>query len=128
MLIERIRELCFGQSITLAELERRTEISNGTIAKWEKSEPRLGSVLKVADYFGVSLDWLTGRETKKPTSEIGSGQTDRVTLKIHKIDTISEQQKAPQSHYRLWGVSFVVLIKLTDFENILPIFAYFSQI
>ena len=93
MLIERIRELCFGQSITLAELERRTGISNGTIAKWEKSEPRIGSVLKVADYFGVSLDWLTGRETKKPTSEIGSGQSDKEQLLLSLFSLIPEDRQ-----------------------------------
>ena len=93
MLIERIRELCFGQSITLAELERRAGISNGTIAKWEKSEPRIGSVLKVADYFGVSIDWLVGREAKKPTSKIGSGQSDKEQLLLSLFSLMPEDRQ-----------------------------------
>ena len=27
------------------------------------SEPTLGKLIKIADYFGVSLDWLVGRES-----------------------------------------------------------------
>lgn len=37
-------------------------------------------------------------------------------------------KKAPRNHLQLRGVSFIGLIKLADFENILPIFAKFTQI
>jgi len=93
VLVERIRELCIGQSITLAELERRTGISNGTIAKWEKSEPRIGSVLKVADYFGVSIDWLLGRETKKPIPELGNGRSDKEELLLSIFGLLNDDRQ-----------------------------------
>lgn len=93
VLVERIRELCIGQSITLAELERRTGISNGTIARWEKSEPRIGSVLKVADFFGVSIDWLIGRETKKPIPQLGNGRSDKQELLLSIFDLLNEDRQ-----------------------------------
>lgn len=93
MLIERIKELCFGQSITFAELERRTGISNGTIARWEKSEPRIGSVLKVADYFGVSLDWLVGREAETPTPKLGNGRSDKEELLLSIFGLLTDDRQ-----------------------------------
>ena len=57
-LLTRIRNLCRNQDISLAELERRTGIGNGIIARWDKSKPSAENLKKVADYFGVSLDYL----------------------------------------------------------------------
>lgn len=63
---ERIKELCKNKKITIAELERALKISNGTIGKWRKAQPRKNNLQSVADYFNVSVDYLLGRE-KSPT-------------------------------------------------------------
>lgn len=58
MLVENIRALCKGRELTLAELERKTGIGNGVIARWATSSPRVDNLAKVADYFGVTVDDL----------------------------------------------------------------------
>lgn len=58
MLDAKIRSLCVKEGITLAELERKTGLGNGVIARWASSNPRLDSLMKVADYFGVTMDEL----------------------------------------------------------------------
>ena len=58
MILKNIIRLCKDKGITIAKLERETGISNGTIARWEKSSPVIDNVKAVADYFGVTLDDL----------------------------------------------------------------------
>jgi len=60
-LSNRIKELCEKNEITFAELERTLTLANGALKKWEKSSPSIDKVERVANYFGVSLDYLTGR-------------------------------------------------------------------
>ena len=61
-LSERIKKLCATKGITLAELERILGLGNGSIRKWEiVSSPSVANLQKVADYFGVSTDYLLGR-------------------------------------------------------------------
>ncbi|MED2981413.1 helix-turn-helix transcriptional regulator [Bacillus thuringiensis] len=63
--VDRIKRLCSEQKITIAELERRIQLSNGQIRKWANQTPGIDKVQKVADYFNVSLDYLLGRTKKK---------------------------------------------------------------
>lgn len=62
---ERIQELAASRSLTLAELERKLDISNGTIGKWDVRKPNSEPLEKVANYFDVSVDYLLGRTDKK---------------------------------------------------------------
>ena len=63
MLLEKIKTLCSQRNITVSELERILEFGNGTMHKWGKSQASADKVLKVAEYFGVSLDYLfNGKE------------------------------------------------------------------
>lgn len=57
-MLERILELCSQQNITVAALEAKLGFGNGTIKKWKKSEPSVLKLKKVADYFGVSIDYF----------------------------------------------------------------------
>jgi len=61
-LTERIKVLCDGKNTTFAGLERALQLGQGTIRKWDRSSPSIEKLQKVADYFNVSVDYLTGRE------------------------------------------------------------------
>ncbi|MES5957503.1 helix-turn-helix transcriptional regulator [Bacillus fungorum] len=63
--VDVIKRLCKEQKITIAELERRIELSNGQIRKWSNQTPGIDKVQKVADYFNVSVDYLLGRTEQK---------------------------------------------------------------
>lgn len=57
----KIKDLAIKKKITLAELEREVGISNGQIRKWNERSPKAENLEKVADYFGVTTDYLLGR-------------------------------------------------------------------
>ncbi|HIH3048953.1 TPA: helix-turn-helix domain-containing protein, partial [Streptococcus pneumoniae] len=63
---DRIRSLANDRKVTLAELERNLNFSNGSLRKWETSTPSGDKIEKIADYFNVSTDYLLGR-TDNPT-------------------------------------------------------------
>lgn len=67
-MVENIRRLCAARGITFAELERETNIGNGIIARWQNSSPRVDTLKKVADYFGVTVDELlaTDENNERP--------------------------------------------------------------
>lgn len=66
-LLFTIKMLCKRHGITVAELERKAGLSHSTIARWDRNAPSIDKVAAVADYFGMSIDELIGRET---TSQI----------------------------------------------------------
>lgn len=61
-LLERIKQLCDTKGETLASLERKMDFGNGTIRRWGETTPSGDKLVKVADYFHVSVDYLLGRE------------------------------------------------------------------
>lgn len=80
---ERVKWLAEQRSITLAELERKLDISNGTIGKWDIRKPNTSALEKVADYFGVPTDFLLGRTDRMdpwpasdPEEDFGDVQSD----------------------------------------------------
>ncbi|QLL77605.1 helix-turn-helix domain-containing protein [Ligilactobacillus saerimneri] len=68
---ERIQELAKNQGMSVRELGRKLDIGDTTIYKWRTQTPKIDVLEKVADYFGVTLDYLTGRENKNtiPTDD-----------------------------------------------------------
>lgn len=66
---ERIESLRKSRDISQGKLEKELGFSNGSISKWKTSMPNPERLQKLADYFGVSLDYLiTGNEM--PEKEI----------------------------------------------------------
>lgn len=64
-LVEKIKMLCNEKRITMSELERKTDLGNGTISRWDTRTPGVDKLKKVADYFDVSTDYLLGRTEKR---------------------------------------------------------------
>lgn len=61
--MNRIRELRKQKGVSQKELSIELSLSQPTVCAWEKGvkEPSSKSALKLADYFGVSMDYLLGR-------------------------------------------------------------------
>lgn len=69
-MVERIRTLCVKNDISLNRLEKECGLSGGTINKWNRNTPSADKLAAVADYFGVSMEYLlTGQEKQPPVSE-----------------------------------------------------------
>lgn len=55
---EKIRRLAKKNGISIPTLEKKLNLSNGTISKWRKSTPSVTNAKKVADYFGIKIEDL----------------------------------------------------------------------
>lgn len=61
-MLEKIQDLCVKFGTNISRVERECGLSNATIRRWGTVSPSVENVVKVADYFGVSVDYLLGRE------------------------------------------------------------------
>lgn len=60
---ERLKELCQIKGIAISKMEEDLCIPKGNSNKWRTSRPRVETVMKLAEYFDVSPDYiLTGEE------------------------------------------------------------------
>lgn len=94
-LSDRIKELADNKKVTFAEIERATGISNGQIRRWTETSPKTETLQKVADYFGVSLDYLAGR-TNNPIINNGN---DDILVAAHIIDGLSDDELEEVKRY-----------------------------
>lgn len=58
---ERIEYLRKKEGISQGNLEKELEFSNGSISKWKTSMPKPERLQKIANHFGVTLDFLMGK-------------------------------------------------------------------
>lgn len=67
MIYENIKRLCDKNNISIRALEKECGIGNGTIGKMENKErsPRIDTLKKIAEKFGVSVDELLKESTGK---------------------------------------------------------------
>lgn len=61
-MLERIRDLCKARGTSLATLEKELGFSNKSMFAWDRHTPSIDKVKAVADYFDVSIDYLTGND------------------------------------------------------------------
>ena len=64
MILKKIEEICKEKKLPISRLEEETGLGNATIRGWGKSFPRVDTLKKVADYLGVSLDYLVTEDEK----------------------------------------------------------------
>jgi transcriptional regulator with XRE-family HTH domain len=66
MLKDRIRELRLSRNLTQEDFANILGVSRPAITKYEtgEREPDYQTLIKISDYFGVSLDYLFGRKTQ----------------------------------------------------------------
>lgn len=64
-----VRNLTNSKGLTIAELERKLNFSNGQIRRWQKANPNSEHLRAIADYFDVSVDYLLGREKSQYKGE-----------------------------------------------------------
>lgn len=86
-LLNRIKELAKHKEITIAELERETGISNGQIGKWGTRSPNVKNIQKVANYFGVSIDYLLGNSSDSSHSVKSEKNIKANKIQANKIST-----------------------------------------
>ncbi len=64
-LLTKIKILCVERNTSMSAVEKELGIGNGTISRWDAVVPSGDKLVKVADYFGVSIDYLLDRTNEK---------------------------------------------------------------
>ena len=86
-LLDKVKILANSKKVSLAELERKLDFSQGSISRWNTQSPSGDRLKAVADYFGVSIDYLTGR-TDNPKMD----DEAPTLLAAHIDDDLSEEE------------------------------------
>ncbi len=85
MLGEKIRGLRLARGMRQEELGRRIGASKQSVSNWENGNilPSIDVLLRVADFFGVSTDYLLGRDERRTFD--AEGLTDEQSAHIQQI-------------------------------------------
>lgn len=61
---KRFKELRIESGLSQITLAQKLQVSKSVISLWELdgSDPTLSNLIKISDFFGVSIDYLAGKE------------------------------------------------------------------
>lgn len=69
----------------MAEISRQTGISKAILCRYKDGvAPSFDNAIRIADFFGVSLDWLAGRSAD-PVLHAGDDRAARVILASYEV-------------------------------------------
>lgn len=62
MIYENIKRICTDKGVSIAEIEKRAGLGNGTIKKWEICSPTVSKLEAVARILDTSIMDILGQE------------------------------------------------------------------
>ena len=72
MFFDRLKKLCDERGISTYKACTDIGLNRAAVAKWKNgSVPTGTTAAKLADYFGVTTDYLLGKDTEKAPTEAG---------------------------------------------------------
>ena len=95
-----ILKLAKKEGISIRQLEMKLGLSDKIIASWETRSAKIDNVVKVADYFHVSIDSLIGREipvadeNAELLAKFGRLSTEQKLTILSNIDFLLSQKQA----------------------------------
>lgn len=81
--LENIRFLCNRTGTTIPLLEKELSFGKGSIYKWDKNSPSIDKIQKVADYFGITADFLIygyDKELESIVKELAVNKNGRLSF------------------------------------------------
>lgn len=95
-----ISELCKKRNLAITALERELGFGRGSIGKLRTGNTTLERLQKIADYFGVSINYLTtGNEdvqTNQPSSVLTSRDNRDIAKDLEKImEKLTDKENGP---------------------------------
>lgn len=75
---ELFEKLLKERGVTAYQVSKATGISTGSLSDWKKgrSKPKPDKLKKIADYFGVTVDYLCGGNKNDPATNGGATDDD----------------------------------------------------
>ena len=94
----RIKELREERGLSQAKLAKELGVGTGSVGMWESTQeiPPVKKLLLIADYFGVSLDYLVGRSDVRVHSKAQADPflTDYMTLSPERKELLKRLVKS----------------------------------
>ncbi|MBE6877259.1 MAG: helix-turn-helix transcriptional regulator [Ruminococcus sp.] len=89
MLAYQMKQLRRQKGLTQQQLADYLHVSKGTVGMWEtgRREPNTEILSELADFYGVSVDYLLGRET------LSGAQKAVLQETIHTLEQLMERLK-----------------------------------
>lgn len=99
MFAERLKLLRKQKGLTQIEFAKRFNIATGTIAMWEtgKRTPDFSMLTEIADFFGVTIDYLLGNAEPKKAKKIPVLGYVRAGIPIDAVEEILDYEEIPKS-------------------------------
>lgn len=70
MLLERIKQLCKEERTSISNIEKSLGFGQKSIYRWDTASPSIDKVKAVAEYFGVTIDYLVGLEPERESTDV----------------------------------------------------------
>lgn len=87
---DRIKALCKQKGVTITGTEKELGFARGSLCKVDTNKPSMDRVNKLADYFGVSVEYLMTGETPAEKKEVTLTKHDERDIKKD-LDSIMEK-------------------------------------
>ena len=99
MFYDKFKALCDAKGVSCNKAALEIGLSNATVPKWKKTgfTPKGDTLSKIAEYFGVTVDFLLGSEQEKTPTENGERKDilDEVDVAFYgDYKVLSEDEKA----------------------------------
>lgn len=83
MFYDIVNNLCKERKTTITRMAEEIGLSNAAPTSWRKGAvPKLSTVEKISEYFGVSVEYLLGRESETETKKTPTPKGERDYLAI----------------------------------------------
>lgn len=123
--VEQLKTLRKINGLTQKELAEKLKIKQNLYSDWEngKSEPNIEMLVRISDYFDVSLDYLMGGKMKNITEEFSLCLKKlRMKRKLSQKQ-IAEELKISQQQYSKWEGGIITpnaetLVRLADYFDV----------
>ena len=92
---DNIKNLCKEKGVSMNKLETDLEFGKGYISKLDKSVPNSAKLQKIADYFGVSVDYLMTGKNSSNIKVIDENE-NIVVLDDEALELIDSLRKNPE--------------------------------
>lgn len=97
MFWENFYKLCKEAKKSPNSVAKEIDVSSGAITSWKNGKvPHHSTLLKIATYFNVSVDYLLGNEKGSPSAELLKG-LDEVGVQILTIFSELPEEKKPEA-------------------------------
>lgn len=96
---ETIKQLCKARGVTVTGVEKELGFARGSLCKVNTNKPSMEKVQRLADYFGISVDYLMTGEEQSNKSELTARDERDITKDLNNLmQKLQDGENGPASY------------------------------